>query len=127
MCQAYICKFTYCNDMGFKENLRDELTYRGILIKELAGMTGLNQGSISNYLRENSSLPSVDVAVKIARALDVTVEYLVTGKDYGFKEESPKPVRKYTSEIKTMADKLSKMSAKDRKYVSALINAIVES
>ena len=66
--------------MGFKENLRDEISYQGLLIKELAAKAGLNAGSISNYLKENSSIPSADIAVKIADALNVSVEYLVTGK-----------------------------------------------
>ena len=67
--------------MGFKENLRDEISYQGLLIKELAAKAGLNAGSISNYLKENSSIPSADIAVKIADALHVSVEFLVTGKE----------------------------------------------
>ncbi|MBO5117245.1 MAG: helix-turn-helix transcriptional regulator, partial [Treponema sp.] len=54
--------------MGFKENLREELSYQGLLIKELASKANLNQRSLSNYLRENSSIPAADVAVKIAKA-----------------------------------------------------------
>lgn len=106
--------------MGFKENLRDELSYRGILVKELAGMAGLNQRSISNYLRENSSLPSAEAAVKIAKALGVTVEYLVTG------EEPPISTVKYTPEIRALAEKLSLLTARDRKNVSALIDAMLK-
>ena len=67
--------------MGFKENLKDEISYQGIMVKELALKAGLQPNSISNYIRENSSVPSADIAVKIAGALGVSVEYLVTGKD----------------------------------------------
>lgn len=67
--------------MGFKETLKEEIAYQGILVKELANKAGIQPSSISNYIRENSSVPSADVAVKIAQALGVTVEYLVTGKN----------------------------------------------
>lgn len=35
--------------------------------------------TIDNYLRENTSQPTAENAVKIAQALGVSVEYLVTG------------------------------------------------
>lgn len=113
--------------MGFKENLRDELSYRGILVKELAGMAGLNQRSVSNYLRENSSLPSAEAAVKIAKALGVTVEYLVTGEEPPINQQQPTvSTVKYTPEIRVLADKLALMTARDRKNVSALIDAMLK-
>jgi len=40
----------------------------------------VNRRSIDNYLRENGAMPSADAAVRIAVALGVTVEYLVTGQ-----------------------------------------------
>lgn len=112
--------------MGFKENLRDELAYRGLMIKELAALSNLNQHSLSNYLRENSSVPSADVAVKIAKALGVTVEYLVTGKTTTPKNLQEKnAVNKYAPDIKKMAEKLSKISLRDRKHIAALIDSIL--
>jgi transcriptional regulator with XRE-family HTH domain len=67
--------------MGFRENLKDELSYKGIMVKELAAISGVNKRSIDSYLLENGSIPSAEAAVKIARALGVTVEYLVTGRE----------------------------------------------
>jgi transcriptional regulator with XRE-family HTH domain len=66
--------------MGFKENLKSELLYRGMLVKELAALSGVKKYSIDNYLNSRGQKPSAEVAVKIADALGVTVEYLVTGK-----------------------------------------------
>ena len=106
--------------MGFKENLRDEISYQGLLVKEVALGAGLNQKSLSNYLRENSSIPSADIAVRIAKVLGVSVEYLVTGK----KDSVPQYYVHYSAEIRQLADKLSKMSARDRKLAAALINAM---
>lgn len=105
--------------MGFKENLKDEISYQGLMIKELAIKSGVSAGSISNYLKENSSIPSADVAVKIASALGVSVEYLVTGKQKTIASQ-----KKYSPEIRLLADKLESMSERDRKLVSTLIFTI---
>lgn len=70
----------------FKENLRDELNFQGMTVKELAAKTGLVKGSLDNYLGVRASIPPADVAVKIAKALNVSVEYLVTGKGIEEKE-----------------------------------------
>jgi transcriptional regulator with XRE-family HTH domain len=67
--------------MGFRENLKNELIYNGMLVKELSAKSGVNKRTIDKYLREDGSVPSAVAAVKIARALGITVEYLVTGKD----------------------------------------------
>jgi transcriptional regulator with XRE-family HTH domain len=66
--------------MGFAENLRDELDYRGLIVKELAAKTGINIHTLNHYLSGKKSIPPADTAVKIALALDVPVEYLVNGK-----------------------------------------------
>ena len=67
--------------MGFKENLKDELRFQDVTVKELAYKTEINKRTIDNYLRENESQPTVENAVKIAQALGVTVEYLVNGQN----------------------------------------------
>jgi transcriptional regulator with XRE-family HTH domain len=67
--------------MGFKENLKGELTYQNILVKELAARSGINLHTINNYLNIRSRIPSAEAAVKIARTLGVSVEYLVTGQE----------------------------------------------
>lgn len=76
--------------MSFKDNLKNELTYQDILVKELADRTGIAKRTIDNYLREKSSIPPADAAVKIARALNVSVEYLITGENkFDFTELTP--------------------------------------
>ena len=67
--------------MGFKENLKDELRFQDVTVKELAYKTEINKRTIDNYLRENESQRTVENAVKIAQALGVTVEYLVNGQN----------------------------------------------
>lgn len=67
--------------MGFKENLKSELDYKGMLVKELAIKTGIKRNTIDNYLSTHNAIPNAEIAVKIAQALGTTVEYLITGKD----------------------------------------------
>jgi transcriptional regulator with XRE-family HTH domain len=67
--------------MGFKENLKAELSYADMRVKELAALSGVKKSTIDSYLRENGYTPSVDMAVRIAQALGVSVEYLVTGAE----------------------------------------------
>ena len=67
--------------MSFRENLRESIDFCGIEQKELAHKANISLRNIENYLRENASMPSADKAVRIAQALGVTVEYLITGTD----------------------------------------------
>jgi transcriptional regulator with XRE-family HTH domain len=67
--------------MGFKENLKSELVYRGMLVKELAALSGVSRHTLDNYLNVRGHIPSVDIAVRNAQVLEVSVEYLVTGQE----------------------------------------------
>ena len=55
------------------------------MTKELADTSGVNKRAIDHYLMSNPQEPSVTNAVKIAQALNVSVEYLVTGKESSLK------------------------------------------
>ena len=57
--------------MGFRENLKSELSYSGLRVKELAAQAGLKKHIIDNYLSVRSRMPSADAAVRIARVLGV--------------------------------------------------------
>jgi transcriptional regulator with XRE-family HTH domain len=65
----------------FKTNLRSELDYLDLTVKELSAKTGIPKRTLDCYLGVRASMPPADIAVKIANALGVTVEYLVTGKE----------------------------------------------
>ena len=79
--------------MGFREKLKEELYYSGILVKELADKTGIKKHTIDNYLSVRGRMPAADVAVRIANVLGVTVEYLIsdseTDKNSGLEHFSP--------------------------------------
>lgn len=67
--------------MDFKERLREEIEYKGYLIKEISAISGVNNNTFLSYIDARGSLPNVETGVKIAKALGVSVEYLVTGED----------------------------------------------
>jgi transcriptional regulator with XRE-family HTH domain len=67
--------------ISFRSNLRSELDYLGITVKELSQKTGIAKGTLDCYLGVRASMPPADIATKIANVLGVSVEYLVTGKE----------------------------------------------
>lgn len=69
-------------DSIFKKTLRSELDFQDVKVKELAFKTGLSKRTLEGYLGARASIPPADVAVKIAGALNVSVEYLVTGRKF---------------------------------------------
>ena len=99
--------------MGFKENLKAELTYSGIRVKELARLSGVKKQTIDSYLRENSYTPSVESAVRIAGVLGVSVEYLVTGKEVN-KTGTHLPLN---SDMRLLVQSLEQLNEKDRKII----------
>jgi transcriptional regulator with XRE-family HTH domain len=105
--------------MGFKENLKAELAFKNILIKELASISGVNRRTIDNYLREDGSVPSADVAVRIATALGVTVEYLITGHEQQERSSSP-PL----PDSRIVLKNLEALNKRDRKIVLNLIKSL---
>jgi transcriptional regulator with XRE-family HTH domain len=93
--------------MGFKENLKAELAYRGMLVKELAALSGISRHTLDNYLNVRGHIPSVDIAVKIAQVLDVSVEYLATGRE----KTSLNP------EIRALIRTVEQLNENDRKMI----------
>ena len=67
---------------GFSRRLRSEIDYIGLNNKEFAAKAGVKKRALDAYLGQQQSMPPADAAVKIASALGVSVEYLVTGKEY---------------------------------------------
>jgi transcriptional regulator with XRE-family HTH domain len=66
----------------FSQRLRSEIEYIGLNQKEFAAKAGIKKRALDAYLWAQQSMPPADTAVKIAAALGVSVEYLVTGKEY---------------------------------------------
>jgi transcriptional regulator with XRE-family HTH domain len=107
--------------MGFRENLKAELTYNDMLVKELAARSGVNKRTIDNYLRKDGPVPSVDAALKIARVLDVSVEYLVTGHNTFHKKNNTI----ISPNLRSMLQSLGELDEADRKFIFTLIKTCI--
>ena len=66
----------------FSRRLRSEIEYIGLNQKEFAAKVGIKKRALDAYLWAQQSMPPADTAVKIAAALGLSVEYLVTGREY---------------------------------------------
>jgi len=62
--------------MKFHEKLRRRVAELGLNKSKAARAVGLHESVISNYLFREDSLPRVDIALKIARACKVPLEWL---------------------------------------------------
>jgi len=91
-----------------------------MLVKELSGLTGISRHSLDNYLSTRGQTPSADAAVKIARTLGVSVEFLVTGHDY----PSEKKPDSLIIEINKLTQIFEKLSEYDRKIVLNLTESL---
>ena len=104
--------------MGFNENLKGELEYRGMPVKELAYKTGIPKQTIDKYLLLNGSMPPADKAVAIAGALGVSVEYLVTGR----KTPNAKIQDRILSpEMRSIAECVEPLSGEERKIIKTTV------
>ncbi|MBQ2355227.1 MAG: helix-turn-helix transcriptional regulator [Treponema sp.] len=74
----------------FAERLREEIDYLGLTRKELAFKANIKIRALDMYLGSQGSMPPADVAVRLAKALNITVEYLITGEDSSKMHESTK-------------------------------------
>ena len=104
--------------MGFRENLKTELSYQDMLVKELADLTGISKKTLDNYLNTRGYMPSADVALKIANALGVSVEYLLTGEEFSRTKTSLGP------EILDLIKNFKNLSEDDRKFITAVIELL---
>lgn len=66
--------------MNFRSRLREEIAFSGLSNKEVAAKAEITKRALDSYVSSQSCMPSADVAVRLAKALHTSVEYLVTGE-----------------------------------------------
>lgn len=104
--------------MGFRENLKDELKYQDIRVKELADKTGISKRILDHYLAEKYTEPTAVSAVKIAKELGVSVEYLVTGKN----SEVPESIK---PEIIELLRDINHLPEKDFLLIKEMVRRLI--
>lgn len=89
----------------FRDNLKEQIEYKGMIIKELAAKTGISKRTIDTYVDSRAVIPNAEIAVKLAKALDTSVEFLVNGTESNKKIDIPnKENKKYEKYQKILDD-----------------------
>ena len=74
--------------LEFSKRVKEELSYLNKTQADLARFLNVSQSSVQQWLQKGS-IPAADTALKIARFLDVPLEYLIDGT----RAEERKPVQ----------------------------------
>ncbi|MCM1320650.1 MAG: helix-turn-helix transcriptional regulator [Bacteroides sp.] len=113
--------------MNFWEVVDDELKYLGKSRKELAAEADFDPSYIPKGIARNG-IPAADLAVRIARALGVTAEYLVGASESSAAEKNSTAsrethlYRKYAAFIR----KLEQMEEAQREALLRLLETLVK-
>lgn len=105
--------------MSFWENVDSELKFIGMERKELGKIAGFPESYISKGI-SRKSCPSADLALKTSKALNVSIEYLITGKES--KEESEN--QRISPQIKELITKLNHFTPKQKQAIFDLAEVI---
>ena len=111
--------------MDFRTRLRDQIDYLGLLDKEVAAKAGISKRLIDSYVGTKSCMPSADVAVRIAKALGVSVEYLVTGESPVHTNEDANSDLLSDQKALKLVRNFLKLSDRDKKILLAMSQMLI--
>lgn len=105
----------YHKNMSFGERLKEEMEYKGVQHKELAARARIKPRTLLTYVGSHPSMPPADVAVRLAEALDVSVEYLVDGERGG---------KELSSRQRLLVSNFEMLSEKEKQAVELLVQKL---
>lgn len=113
--------------MSFWQNVEREIEYKGISRKELAFRANIAYQGIGLGI-ERESMPRVDTALKIARVLEVPLEYLIDEKDLEIrpaaeslsKEEKAQTDQNNSSSLHQTENQYIEFYRRNRKIIDSL-------
>lgn len=113
--------------MSFWQNVEMEIEYKGISRKELAFRANIAYQGIGLGI-ERESMPRVDTALKIARVLEVPLEYLIDEKDLEIrpaaeslsKEEKKQTDQNNSSSLQQTENQYIEFYRRNRKIIDSL-------
>lgn len=105
--------------MEFAENVRAELDFQDIQIKELSRRTGISKNTLDKYLFGKKVQPGIENAIKIAQVLGVSVEYLALGKSANNNEAAL-----LSNEYKAVIDQYRKLNKFNKKTVDDVLYSL---
>lgn len=110
----------------FRDNLKDLIEYKGIVRKELSAQTGISKRTLDTYLDSRAVIPNAEVAVKLAKALGTSVEFLVTGEDSVNHEQKIYSDFETYRKYKKIVNELDKLSPELLQSIEAMIHTASE-
>lgn len=102
--------------MDFRSRLREQIDYLGLKDKEVATKAGITKRAIDTYVGARACMPSADVAVRLAKVLGVSVEWLVTGEKETFND----------TDLQKLIENFSHLSLRDKKILLKLSETLKE-
>ena len=113
--------------MSFWQNVEMEIEYKGISRKELAYRANIAYQGIGLGI-ERESMPRVDTALKIAKVLEVPLEYLINEKDLEIrpaaeslsKEEKKQTDQNNSSSLHQTENQYIEFYRRNRKIIDSL-------
>lgn len=113
--------------MSFWQNVKREIEYKGISRKELAFRANIAYQGIGLGI-ERESMPRVDTALKIAKVLEVPLEYLINEKDLEIrpaaeglsKEEKKQTDQNKSSSLHQTENQYIEFYRRNRKIIDSL-------
>jgi len=108
---------------NFRENLRNELNFQNVTIKELSARTGIPIPTLDCYLGARATVPSVDAAYKIAQALRVSIEYLINGENTNTANPAKK---KKSQEAQNVIKWIENLNSEQYKAINNMISIFDE-
>lgn len=113
--------------MSFWQNVEREIEYKGISRKELAFRANIAYQGIGLGI-ERESMPRVDTALKIAKVLEVPLEYLINEKDLEIrpaaeglsKEEKKQTDQNKSSSLHQTENQYIEFYRRNRKIIDSL-------
>lgn len=115
-------KYRYYEAM-FRDNLKEQIEYKGMIIKELAAKTGISKRTIDTYVDSRAVIPNAEIAVKLAEALDTSVEFLVKGTEPKSSPDVPQNEPVNYKKYKKILDDLSSVPKEYLPALEAMIHA----
>lgn len=107
--------------MKFHEKLRRRVEQLGLNKSKAAREAGLPESTISNYLVKEESLPRIDIAAKIAKAIRVPLEWLADdAADWPPPDKSPNSLESVNQDIL-----MRQICVRHRRILLELLNILV--
>lgn len=102
--------------MDFWNNVKSELSYQCLTQKDLANKAELNYRTLQNWIARNIQ-PDIFSAIKIAKALNVSAEYLLFGTVQ--KNE-------LSQDDKSLLNEYHKLSDHDKKVLRTVLSTLTK-